>query len=126
VAELVRSASTDKLTIRETDMNDCTNGLEAPPPPINPLAEAIQLHAAALLKANTNRNGMMAINPAQLYCDLELAQVRIEVLFEALVSMGAVDPQDLTLRLRAKLLAEVEQLNAPQLEIASGSILRNG
>jgi hypothetical protein len=61
-------------------MNDPTNGTQAPPPT---LSDAIQAHAQALLKANAMPNGMMAINPAQLYCDLELAQVRIEVLFEA-------------------------------------------
>jgi hypothetical protein len=107
-------------------MNERTNGIDAAPPALNPLADAIQRHAAALLKANTNHNGMMAINPAQLYCDLELAQVRIEVLFEALVSTGAVDPQNLTTRLLAKLLEEVEQLNAPKLEMARGTVLRNG
>src|ERR1019366_587830 len=70
----------DALTEGPTDMNDPTNGTQAPPPT---LSDAIQAHAQALLKANAMPNGMMAINPAQLYCDLELAQVRIEVLFEA-------------------------------------------
>lgn len=107
-------------------MNERTNGIDAAPPAPNALGEAIQRHAAALLKANTNPNGMMAINPAQLFCDLELATLRIEILFEALVDMGVISPKQLVAKLTAKLVAEAEELNAPQLEIASGSILRNG
>lgn len=90
------------------------------------LGAAIKQHADALVKANTMANGMMAINPMQLFVDLQIAQVRIEVLFEALVDCG-VDPKDLTARLRDKLLAEVEQLSAaPTIEIARGSVPRNG
>lgn len=106
-------------------MNERTNGLDAAPP-ANKLGEAIQRHAAALLKANTNSNGIMAIDPMQLFCDLELATIRIEILFEALVDMGVVSPKDLVAKLTAKLLAEAEQLNAPQLQIAIGTLLRNG
>lgn len=106
-------------------MNERTNGIDAPPTP-NALAEAIQRHGAALLKANTSSNGMFAINPMQMFCDLELATVRIEMLFEALVEAGIINPKDLVVRLTAKLLAEAEELNAPQLEIASGNILRGG
>lgn len=106
-------------------MTERTNGTDAPPP--NPLGEAIRLHAQALVNANTNASGMMGINPMQLFVDLELANVRIEVLFEALVETGAVDPVALTVRLRNKLLAEVEQLSAgPTIEIARGSVPRNG
>lgn len=107
-----------------------TNGGGAPPPE-NPattsgLSEAITQHAQALVKANTNASGMMGINPMQLFVDLELAQVRLEVLFEALVELG-VDPAELTVKLRDKLLAEVEQLSAaPTIEIARGSVPRNG
>lgn len=108
-----------------------TNG--GAPPPENPattsgLSEAITQHAQALVKANTNASGMMGINPMQLFVDLELANVRIEVLFEALVETGVVDPAELTVKLRDKLLAEVEQLNAPasQIEIVRGSVPRNG
>lgn len=104
------------------------------PPPDNSaipggLGEAIKQHAQALVKANTNANGMMGVNPMQLFVDLELANVRIEVLFEALVETGALDPAKLTVKLRDKLLAEVEQLNAvpaPTIEIARGSVPRNG
>lgn len=107
-------------------MNERTNGTDAPPP-LNPLGEAIRQHADALVKVNTMPNGMMQINPMQLFVDLELANVRIEVLFEALVETGAVDPAALTVRLRNKLLAEVEQLSAaPTIEIARGSVPRNG
>ena len=110
-------------------MNDQLNGAHAPPPP-NPLGEAIARHASMLLKANSLPNGMMQINAAQLYCDLELAQVRIEVLFEALVVRSIVDPKDLTEKLRDKLNAESDELQAqldtPQLQIARGSVPRNG
>lgn len=106
-------------------MTERTNGTDAPAP-TNLLAEAIRLHAQALVNANTNASGMMGINPMQLFVDLELANVRIEVLFEALLDCG-VDPKDLTLKLRQKLLAEVEQLSAaPTIEIARGSVPRNG
>lgn len=105
-------------------MNERTNGLDAAPP-ANALGDAIQRHAAALLKANSP-NGAMRINPAQLFCDLELATLRIEILFEALVDMGVISPKDLVAKLTAKLLAEAEELNAPQLQTAIGSILRNG
>jgi hypothetical protein len=112
-------------------MNDRSNGA-APPEPTpaaqSGLSEAIHAHAQALVKANTNASGMMGINPMQLFVDLELAQVRLEVLFEALVEFG-LDPAELTVKLRDKLLGEVEQLNAaaaPQIEIARGSVPRNG
>jgi len=95
------------------------------PPPT--LGEAIQMHAAALLNSSRTPNGMLAINPAQLYCDLQIAAVRIEVLFEALVECGMIDPAAMSAKLRNKLLAEVEQLNAgPQIAIARGSVPRNG
>lgn len=93
------------------------------------LGGAIERHASTLLKANQLPNGMMQINPAQMYCDLELAQVRIEILFEALVARGMVDPAELTTKLRDKLNAESDmlqqQLDAPKLEIARGSIPRS-
>jgi len=109
-------------------MTERTNGAApSEPPQSSGLAEAITQHAEALVKLNTTPNGMMQINPMQLFVDLELANVRIEVLFEALVETGAVDPAALTVRLRDKLLAEVEQLSvAPQIEIARGSVPRNG
>jgi hypothetical protein len=47
----------DALTEGSTDMNDSTNGTQAPPPT---LSDAIQAHAQALLKANAMPNGMMA------------------------------------------------------------------
>lgn len=111
-------------------MNDRSNGAAPPEPtpaPQSGLGEAIQKHARALVKANTMPNGMMGVDPRQLFVDLELANVRIEILFEALVECG-VDPGELTVKLRDKLLAEVEQLNAPssQIEIARGSVPRNG
>jgi hypothetical protein len=111
-------------------MNDRSNGTAAQdeiPAAHSGLGEAIHAHAQALVKANTNASGMMGINPMQLFVDLELAQVRLEVLFEALVDLG-VDPAELTVKLRDKLLAEVEQLSAatPTIEIARGSIPRNG
>jgi hypothetical protein len=111
------------------DMNDPSNGAspqEGTPASRSGLAEAITQHAQALVKANTNPNGMIGINPMQLFVDLELANVRIEVLFEALVDCG-VDPKDLTVKLRDKLLGEVEQLSAaPTIEIARGNVPRNG
>jgi hypothetical protein len=110
-----------------THMNDRSNGVapQDSPAATSGLGEAIDQHAQALVKANTLANGMMALNPMQLFVDLELANVRIEVLFEALVDCG-VDPAELTVKLRDKLLAEVEQLSAPQIEIARGSVPRNG
>lgn len=112
-------------------MNDRSNGAapqEPTPAAQSGLGEAIQKHAHALVKANTMPNGMMGVDPMQLFVDLELANVRIEVLFEALVETGVVDPAELTVKLRDKLLAEVEQLNAPssQIEIVRGSVPRNG
>ena len=108
-------------------MNDHTNGASAP---INPLGDAINRHAAMTLKMATLPNGMLQINPAQLLCDLELAQVRNEVLFEALVTRGLLDPTELAIMLRDKLNAESDeiasQLEQPQLEIVRGSIPRNG
>jgi len=109
-------------------MNERTNGTAAAPP-ANALGEAIQRHAAALLKASTNAQGMMAINPAQLYCDVELANLRIEILFEALVQAGVIQPGDLVQKLTAKLHFEAGQLEAqdgPQIQLATGSIPRNG
>jgi hypothetical protein len=109
-------------------MNERTNGATAAEPPKpSGLGEAITQHADALVKLNTASNGMIQINPMQLFVDLELANVRIEVLFEALVETGVVDPQALTVRLRNKLLTEVEQMRGtPQIEIARGSVPRNG
>jgi hypothetical protein len=108
-------------------MTERTNGAATQPPQSTGLAEAITQHAEALVKLNTTPNGMMQINPMQLFVDLELANVRIEVLFEALVETGVVDPQALTVRLRNKLLTEVEQMRGtPQIEIARGSVPRNG
>jgi hypothetical protein len=98
------------------------------PPPASGLSEAIERHGKTLVKAATNPNGLMAINPAQLYCDSELHAVRLEVLFEALVKAGVVDPAELTVRLRDKLNAESDQLDAqmatPQIAIAAGPLPR--
>lgn len=107
-------------------MNERSNGIDAAP--ASALSDAIQQHAAALLRANTNPNGMMAINPAQMFCDLELATLRIEILFEALVDAGIISPGALVAKLTAKLLAEAEHLNAPapQIEIIRGTVPRNG
>lgn len=93
------------------------------------LAEAIQRHATALMKAATMSNGMMGINPAQLYTDSELHAVRLEVLFEALVVAGVVDPAALTIRMRDKLNAESDQLEqqqTPQIQVASNTLPRRG
>lgn len=110
-------------------MNERSNRLDAAPP-ASTLAEAIHRHAAALLKASTNANGMMAINPAQLFCDVELANLRIEILFEALVQAGVIQTGDLVQMLTAKLLAEAEELGAQalssQIQIATGRVPRNG
>lgn len=108
-------------------MNDShING--AAEPPKSQLGEAIARHASMLLKSNTLPNGMMQINAAQLYCDLELVQVRVEILFEALVDEGIIEPQAMIERLRAKLNAEADamqaQLEEPQLQIVRGSIPR--
>jgi hypothetical protein len=110
------------------------NGDKAAPAAENPatqsgLAEAIQRHAATMVKAVTNPQGLMAINPAQLYCDSELHAVRLEVLFESLVKAGVVDPAELTMRLRDKLNAESDQLEElqkePQIQLVTGRVPRN-
>lgn len=116
-----------KWDARKPIMNDShINGAAAPAK--NPLGEAIARHASMLLRSNTLPNGMMQINAAQLYCDLELVQVRVEILFEALVDKGIIEPQEMIERLRVKLNAEAdamqEMLEAPQLEIVRGSIPR--
>lgn len=93
------------------------------------LAAAIQRHATALMKAATMSNGMMGINPAQLYTDSELHAVRLEVLFEALVVAGVVDPAALTVRMRDKLNAESDQLEqqqTPQIQVANNALPRRG
>jgi hypothetical protein len=106
---------------------------DKPPQADNPaaqsgLSEAISRHATALVKAATLPNGMMGINPAQLYCDSELHAVRLEVLFEALLSLNLIDPADLTVRLRDKLNAESDQLEqqlaAPQIALVTGGLPR--
>lgn len=104
----------------------------AAPPGDNPgtsngLSDAIARHAAALMKGAIMPNGMMGINPAQLYCDSELHAVRLEVLFEALVKANMLDPAELTVRLRDKLNAESDQLDSqqnPQIQIATGDLPR--
>jgi hypothetical protein len=102
------------------DQHQSSNGAT---PPVNPLGKAIEDHARALIKHSTLPTGQTAINPVQMMLDLALAQVRIEVLFEALVERGLADPPDLMARLRAKLEAEIEFMNAPQLALAPASIL---
>jgi len=93
------------------------------------LAGALRAHAQALVKASTAPNGMMMqINPLQMFVDLELANVRIAVLFEALVETHAIDPAALTVKLRDKLLGEVKQLEedaAQKILIARGKVPRN-
>jgi hypothetical protein len=105
-----------------------TNGASEPNPAVSSgLGEAITRHAAALMKAARMPNGIMGINPAQLYCDGELHAVRIEVLFEALVEAGVLDPATLAVRLRDKLNAESDELEReepPQIQVASGAIPR--
>lgn len=88
------------------------------------LSEAIDRHAKSIMKAATMPNGMIGVNPAQLHCDSELHAVRIEVLFEALVEVGVLDPAKLTVRLRDKLNAESDQLETPQIAIATGNLPR--
>lgn len=105
-------------------MNDShINGTEAP---INPLGAAIERHARTLLNLNTLPNGMIQINASQLFVELELTMVRIEVLFEALAEAGIVQAKDLSTKLAAKLNAESDQMqaqiNRPQLAIALGSL----
>lgn len=107
-----------------------SNGAATPddnPATSSGLSEAIQRHAIALTKAATMPNGMMGINPAQLYCDSELHAVRLEVLFEALVKAHVLDPAELTVRLRDKLNAESDQLDSQQpsqIQVASGHLPR--
>lgn len=101
-----------------------SNGAE-PAGPVNPLGDAITEHAKALVKAATQLTGQMTINPVQMYCDLEFALVRIDVMFEALVELGVLDPARLSIKLRDKLKAETEFLKTPQLAIVpAGSVLR--
>lgn len=105
-----------------------TNG--AAPPEETEISLAIKRHAAMLLRINTMPNGMMAINPAQLFCDIELLTVRLEVLFEAMVERGLIDPQALVERMRDKLSAESDEMerqlaDGPQLQIVHGSLPRN-
>lgn len=94
------------------------------------LAEAIDLHARAMLKAAVMPNGQIGIDPAQLHCDSQLHAVRLEVLFEALVKAGVIDPAAITVRLRDKLLAEVRQVEeeqqTPQILTATGMVPRRG
>lgn len=125
---IATGAVVEALTREKNDMNDQSNGAvpQESPAATSGLSEAIHQHAQALVKANMTPNGMMGVNPMQLFVDLELANVRIEILFEALVDCG-VDPAELTVKLRDKLLAEVKQLSAaPTIEIARGSVPRNG
>lgn len=102
-------------------MSERSNGVDHTAS-VNPLADAITEHAKALVKSATQLTGQMTINPVQMYCDLELALVRIEVMFEVLVEVGVLDPARLSIRLRERLLAEVKQLNTPQLAIVTGSV----
>lgn len=104
-------------------MNDRSNGA-ADTETVLPLGQAIKDHATALIKANTRLDGQVQINPLQLYCDVELSAVRLEVLFEALVERGLIDPAVLMTKLSAKLKAETEFMNKPQLAIERGSVRR--
>ena len=92
------------------------------------LAAAVTRHHEALIRANTRPDGMMAINPMQMFCDLALAETRLEVLFEFLRDEGTLDPAVLTVKLRDKLLAQAEELEkftTPQIAIAAGRVPRN-
>lgn len=97
------------------------NGSKAP---INPLGEALERHARTLLKLNELPNGMIQLNASQLFCDLEVTMVRIEVLFEVLAEAGLVDAKALAERLCAKLNAESDQMqgqiNEPRIALALG------
>jgi hypothetical protein len=100
------------------------NGTAGPPAASSSgLTEAINAHARALIAANTDPNGMMAVNPMEIFVDLELAQVRIEVLFEALCAKGMIDPAALTVMLRDKLLKEVAELDErPRITLPIGNV----
>jgi hypothetical protein len=93
------------------------------------LAEAVRRHQQALVKVNTRPDGAVEVNVGQLFLDLALAEVRIEVLFEILRDELGVAPATLMRRMRDLLLKnakELEDLTRPQIAIASGRVPRNG
>lgn len=99
------------------------------------LADALTMHARALMDASTKINpatnqANVAINPAQLFCDLALAEVRIELMFTLLVETGILDGKKAGDRLRTMLLHETEQLNSMKrdpslIQVAHGTVPRN-
>jgi hypothetical protein len=90
----------------------------------------VERHQAALLKLNTGRDGMLQVNLGQLFLDLALTEVRIEILFEALRDAKVIEPQVLVKMLADRLHAESQQMEqlaaGPQIAIASGRVPRNG
>lgn len=92
------------------------------------LHEAIQRHAQALANANTRPDGTMQVNLLQMFGDLALAEVRIEILFEA-IRDGVSEPHALTKMLTERLhqnARELEDLIKPQIAIPSRRVPRNG
>lgn len=107
---------------------------ERPPEP-SPLQQAIQRHGAALIALNTIQGprgaSQVAVDPRQMMIDIELATVRLEVLFLALIKAGAIDGNVLTELLTNKLNDEALQMEVrrereqgPQIQVAPASLLK--
>lgn len=105
-------------------------------PPVS-LAEALEMHTRALLAANTridtqSKQGVVEVNPAQLMTDVAHIELRVDVLFEVLVSAGLLDGKAVVEHLHKRLIAETEELAdmKPEvrslIQVARGNVPRNG
>ena len=101
------------------------------------LAEALEMHTRALLAVSTrvdpqSRQGVVEVNPAQLMTDVAHIELRVDVLFEALVDAGILQPRAIVDCLRKRLIAETEELSnmKPEvrslIQVARGNVPRNG
>lgn len=108
-------------------MSGPINGSPRPLAQSSGLPAAMEAHREAVKRTATQPNGTYSVDVLSMLCELELYQLKQEVVFEALVDQGILDPVKMVQKLTARLEAETKLLNdahRQRIVQAVGGVLR--